>query len=54
MVEPITGRRFKNFMAQGITVEYKDIKLMMNRDSSFDLKQIQIQSTMRHLYLDNP
>ncbi len=51
MGEPITDRKFKDIMVQGLTEEYKDIKLMMYRDPLFTIEQI--QSTMRHLYLDN-
>ncbi|CAN0299657.1 unnamed protein product, partial [Scytosiphon promiscuus] len=51
MGEPITDRNFKDIMVQGLTDDYKDIKLIMYRDPSFNLEQI--QSTMRHLYLDN-
>ena len=31
--------------------EYKDIEMVMYRDPTFDIDQI--QSTMRHLYLDD-
>ena len=51
MGEPITNRTFKDIMVQGMTDDYKVIKLMMYRDPSFNIDQI--QSSMRHLYLDN-
>ncbi|CAM9676984.1 unnamed protein product, partial [Laminaria digitata] len=51
MGKPITERKLKDIMVQGPTDDYKDIKLMMYRDPSFNLEQI--QSTMMHLYLDN-
>ncbi|CAN0373449.1 unnamed protein product, partial [Scytosiphon promiscuus] len=51
MGEPMTDRRFKDIIVQGFSPEYESIKLMMYRDPTFDLAQI--QTTMRHLYLDN-
>ena len=51
MGEPMTDRRFKDIAVQGFTPEYESISLMMYRDSTFDLAQI--QTTMRHLYQDN-
>ena len=51
MGEMISDRRFKDICLQGFTSEYKDIKTMMYRNSTFDIDQI--QSTMRHLYLDD-
>ncbi|CAN0219174.1 unnamed protein product, partial [Scytosiphon promiscuus] len=51
MGEPMTDRRFKDIVVQGFSPEYASIKLMMYRDPTFDLAQI--QTTMRHLYLDN-
>ena len=51
MGEPISDRRFKDIFVQGFTAEYKDIKLMMYRDPTFDIDQM--QSTMGHLYLDD-
>ena len=51
MGEPITDRRFKDICVQGFTSEYKDIKMMMYRDPASDTDQM--QSTMRHLYLDD-
>ena len=50
MGEPITDRRFKDICIQGITDEYNDVKLLVFRDPTFALDQI--QSTMRNIYLD--
>ena len=47
MGEMISDRRFKDVCVQGFTAEYKDIKLMMYRDPTFDIDQM--QSPMRHL-----
>lgn len=51
MGEPISDRRFKDICVTGFTSDYKDIKLMMYRDPTFDIDQM--QATMRHLYLDD-
>ena len=51
MGEPITGRRFKDICVLGFTSEYKNIKMMMHQDPAFDIDHM--QSTMRHLYLDD-
>ena len=51
MGETISDRRFKDICVQGFTSENKDIKMMMYQDPTFDIDQI--QSTMRHLYLDD-
>ena len=51
MGESISNRRFKDICVQGFTPEYKDIKLMMYRDPTFDIDQM--QTTMRHLCLDD-
>ena len=51
MGEPITDRTFKDICVQGFTSENKDIKMMMYGDPTFDIDQM--QSTMRHLYLDD-
>ena len=51
MGEPISDRRFKDICVQGLTAEYMDINLMMYRDPTFDIEQM--QSTMRHLFLDD-
>ena len=47
----MTDRRFKDIVVQGFTPEYESIKLMMYRDPTFDVAQI--QTTMRRMYLDN-
>ena len=51
MGEPISNPRFKGIRVQVFTAEYKGIKMMMYRDPMFDIDQM--QSTMRHLYLDD-
>ena len=51
MGEMISDRRFKDICVQGFTAEYKDIKMMMYRDPTFDIDPM--QSTMRHLYFDD-
>ena len=51
MSEMISDRRSKDICVQGFTAEYKYIKMMMYRDPTFDIDQM--QSTMRHLYLDD-
>ena len=48
MEEPITDRHFTDIILQGMTEEYRDVKLMTWKDPDFDL----IQSVLRHLYLD--
>ena len=50
MAPPISDRRFEDFFVQGFTTDYKDIRLVMYRDPTFDVEQI--QSTMRHRFLD--
>ena len=52
MGESISDRRFKDVCVQGFTAEYKDIKRMMYHDPMFGIEQM--QSTMRHLLLDQP
>lgn len=47
----ISDRRFKDTCVRGVTSEHKDIKLMMYRDPTFDIDQM--QTTMRHLYPDD-
>ena len=37
MGEPISDRRFKDIYGQGLTAEYKDIKLVMYHDLTFDM-----------------
>ena len=51
MGEPISDRIFKDICVQGFTSEYKDIKMMIYRDPTFNIYQM--QSTMRHLHLDD-
>lgn len=50
MEEPITDRHFTDIVLQGLTEEYRDVKLMTWKDPDFDLPKI--QSVLRHLYLD--
>ena len=50
MGEPISDRRFNDICVQGFSSDYKDIKLMMYRDPTFDIDQM--QSTIGHLSLD--
>ena len=47
MSELMSDCRFKEIRVQGSTAEYKDIKIMMCRDSTLDTGQL--HSTMRHL-----
>ena len=49
MGETISDRRFKDICVHRFTAEYKDIKIMMYRDPTFDIDQM--QSIMRHLFL---
>ena len=51
MGETVADRIFKDICVQGFTAECKDIKVMMYRDPTFDIDQM--QSTMRYLYLDD-
>ena len=51
MGETTSDRRLKNICVQGFTAEFKDFKMMMYRDPTFDIDQM--QNTMRHLYLDD-
>ena len=50
MGEKVCDRWFKDFCVTGFTDEYKDVKMMMYRDSPFDIDQM--QTTMRHMFLD--
>lgn len=50
MEEPITDRRFMDIILQGLTNEYRDVKLMTWKDPEFDLPKM--QPVLRHLYLD--
>ena len=48
MGEKISDRWFKDICVTSFTDEYKDVKMMMYRDSSFDIDQM--QTTMRHMF----
>ncbi|CAB1102333.1 unnamed protein product [Ectocarpus sp. CCAP 1310/34] len=48
--ETISDRRFKDICVQGFSEDYKDMKIMVFRDPSFDEQQI--QATMRNIFLD--
>ena len=50
MGEHISDRYFKDICVTGFTDNYKDVKMMMYRDPSFDVDQM--QTTMRHMFLD--
>lgn len=50
MGEPMTDRRLKDILAQGFKDENDPVKFQIYRDSSFSPDDI--QTTMRHLYLD--
>ena len=50
MGEKVPDRWFKDICVTGFTDEYKDVRKMMYRDSSFDIDQM--QTTMRHMFLD--
>ena len=50
MGEHISDRYFKDICVTGFTDNYEDVKLMMYRDPSFDVDQM--QTTMRHMFLD--
>ena len=50
MGEHISDRYFKDISVTGFTDNYKDVKMMMYRDPSFDVDQM--QTTMRHMFLD--
>ena len=50
MGEPISDRRFKHICVQGFSDEYKDVKLMVFRDPTFNV--LDMQSTMRNIFLD--
>ena len=51
MGESISDRRFKDVCVQGFTAEYKDIKLMMHRDPTFDIEYM--QSTIHHVFIED-
>ena len=50
MGEKVSDRWFKDICVTGFTDAYKDVNIMMYRDSSFDIDQM--QTTMRHMFLD--
>ena len=50
MREHISDRYFKDICVTGFTDNYKDVKMMMYRDPSLDVDQM--QTTMRHMFLD--
>ena len=50
MGEHISDRYFKGICVTGFTDNYKDVKMMMYRDPSFDVDQM--QTTMQHMFLD--
>ena len=50
MGEHISDRYFKNICVTGFTDNYNDVKMMMYRDPSFDVDQM--QTTMRHMFVD--
>ena len=50
MGEHISDRYFKDICVTGFTDNYKDVKMMMYRDPSFDVDQM--QTTMWHMFLD--
>ena len=50
MGENVSDRWLKDICVTGFTDEYKDLKMIMYRDSSFDIDQM--RTTMRHMFLD--
>ena len=50
MGEKVSDRWFMNICVPGFTDEYKDVEMMMYRDSSFDIDQM--QTSIRHMFLD--
>ena len=50
MGDKVSDRWFKDICVTGFTDEYKDVKMMMYRDSSFGIDQM--QTTMRNMFLD--
>ena len=50
MGEKVYDRWFKDICVTSVTDEYKDVKMMMYRNSSFDIDQM--QTTERHMFLD--
>lgn len=45
--EPVPDRSFKDICIEGFTEDYKDIELMLYRDLTYGIEQM--QSTMSHL-----
>ena len=50
MGETISDRRFKDICVQGFSDEYNDVKMMVFRDPTFDV--LQMQSTLRNIFMD--
>ncbi|CAM9388721.1 unnamed protein product, partial [Sphacelaria rigidula] len=50
MRKPISDRRFKDICVQGFSDEYNDVKVMVFRDPTFDV--LQMQSTLRNIFMD--
>ena len=50
MREKVSDRWFKDICVTGFTDKYKDLNIMMYRDASFDIDQM--QTTIRHMFLD--
>lgn len=50
MGETVSDRWFKDICVTGFSDDYKDVKMMMYRDSTFDIDQM--QSTMRNIFID--
>ncbi|CAB1099771.1 unnamed protein product [Ectocarpus sp. CCAP 1310/34] len=48
--EPISDRRFKDICVHGFSDEYEDVKLMVFRDPTFNV--LDMQPTMRNIFLD--
>ncbi|CAN0454127.1 unnamed protein product, partial [Pylaiella littoralis] len=50
MGETVSDRWFKDICVTGFTDDYKDVKMLMYRDPTFNIDQM--QSTMRHMFID--
>ena len=50
MGETVSDRRFKDICVQGFSDEYNDVRLMVFRDPTFTV--LEMQSTMRNIFLD--
>ncbi|CAN0415009.1 unnamed protein product, partial [Pylaiella littoralis] len=50
MGETVSDRWFKDICVTGFTDDHKDVKMLMYRDPTFDIDQM--QSTMRHMFID--